>query len=128
MAAGLLLDTDVLIDYLRAAPEAVAWLEGQTGRLCVSVISVAELYAGVREGREREELDAFVQIFEILPVDAVVAQRGGLLRREYGRSHGVGLPDALLAGTALVCSLELVTLNLKHFPMLPDLAVPFRKA
>ncbi len=86
MAAGLLLDTDVLIDYLRAAPEAVAWLEGQTGRLCVSVISVAELDAGVREGREREELDAFVQNFEILPVDAVVAQRGGLLRRDCRRN------------------------------------------
>ncbi len=128
MAAGLLLDTDVLIDYLRAVPEAVAWLEGQTGRLCVSVISVAELYAGVREGREREELDAFVLNFEILPLDALVAQRGGLLRRDYGRSHGVGLPDALLAATALVRSLELMTLNRKHFPMLPDLAVPYRKA
>jgi predicted nucleic acid-binding protein len=34
----------------------------------------------------------------------------------------------LLAATALVRSLELMTLNRKHFPMLPDLAVPYRKA
>lgn len=127
MAAGLLLDTDVLIDFLRATPAAAKWLEGVSERTFISSITVAELFAGVREGRERETLEAFVRTFDVLTVDEVVAQRGGLLRRDFGRSHGVGLPDALLAATALVYDLRLVTLNRKHFPMLENIAVPYQK-
>ena len=97
MSAGMLLDTDVLIDFLRATPTAVEWLEEISERTFISSITVGELCAGVREGRERETLDAFVRTFEVLPVDEVIARRGGLLRRDFGRSHGVGLPDALLA-------------------------------
>ena len=127
MAAGLLLDTDVLIDYLREEPKAVAYLEEITERACVSAITVGELYAGVREGEERAALDAFVRGFEVLPLDREIAQRGGLIRRDYGRSHGVGLADALLAGSALVHNLDLVTLNRKHFPMLSHVIVPYQK-
>jgi len=56
MAQRLLLDTDVLIDYLRGIPLAVSYLEGCTEVLLISVITVAELFAGVREGRERTTL------------------------------------------------------------------------
>jgi predicted nucleic acid-binding protein len=127
MAAGLLLDTDVLIDYLREEPKAVAYLEGITDRACVSAITVGELYAGVREGQERVALDAFVHGFEVLPLDREAGQRGGLIRRDYGRSHGVGLADALLAATALVHDLHFATLNRKHFPMLNNVIVPYQK-
>jgi predicted nucleic acid-binding protein len=127
MAAGLLLDSDVLIDYLREEPRAVAYLESITERACVSAITVGELYAGVREGEERVALDAFVRGFEVLPLDRETAQRGGLIRRDYGRSHGVGLADALLAATALVHDLDFVTLNRKHFPMLYNVIVPYQK-
>ena len=128
MAAGLLIDTDVLIDFLRAVPPAVRWLEGTTGRVFISTITVSELFAGVREGQERETLEAFIRTFEIIPVDEAVARRGGLIRRDFFRSHGVGLPDALLAATALIHDLEFVTLNQKHFPMLENLRAPYQKA
>ena len=49
----LLIDTDVLIDYLRDRAEAVAYLESLTPPLSVSAITVAELYAGVQDGDER---------------------------------------------------------------------------
>jgi hypothetical protein len=49
----LLLDTDVLIDYLRGNPKAIAYLESQTAHLQIAAVTVAELYAGVRDGKER---------------------------------------------------------------------------
>jgi predicted nucleic acid-binding protein len=52
MAEAYLVDTDVLIDYLRDHPQAVAFLEAQPGPLLISAITVAELYAGVGEGAE----------------------------------------------------------------------------
>jgi predicted nucleic acid-binding protein len=127
MIERLLLDTDVLIDYLRAQAQAVSYLEGRTETLLVSAITVGELFAGVREGKERTALSAFLSAFEIVPVDAVIAERGGLFRRDYGRSHSTGLADALIAATAEHVQASLVTLNRKHFPMLSDVHIPYSK-
>ena len=124
MSAGLLFDTDVLIDYLRGQPQAVRFLENASGRTCMSAISIGELYAGVREGRERLALKAFLAAFEVVSIDASIAEQGGLICRDYRKSHGVGLADALIAATAELNGLELVTLNRKHFPMLKSVVVP----
>ncbi len=118
MAAPFLIDTDVLVDYLRGRPQAAAYLEAREERLLVSAITVAELYAGVRDGDERRVLDRFVSAFEIVPLTGEIAQRGGLYRRDYGASHGVGLADALIAATAELHGAGLITLNARHFPML----------
>lgn len=123
--APLLLDTDILIDYLRDRPQAVAYIDNLNDALCISVITAAELYAGVREGAERAKLDTFILAFAIIPVDAEIAVRGGLLRRDFGKSHGTGLANALIAATVQVHQLRLVGLNRKHFPMLPDMIVPY---
>jgi predicted nucleic acid-binding protein len=50
-----------------------------------------------------------------------------LYRRDYGKSHGVGLADALIAATAELNQATLVTLNQKHFPMIIDIMVPYQK-
>ena len=127
MADRLLIDTDVLIDYLRDRAEAVSYLESLTESLLISVITMAELYAGVRKGAERTKLDEFVQAFEVVPVDREVAIEGGLYRRDYMKSHNVGLADALIAATAESRQAALVTLNSKHFPMLANVIVPYQK-
>src|SRR6266511_2479828 len=63
MATRLLIDTDVLIDYLRDYSDAVSYVEAQQERLLISVVTVAELYAGVREGEERSRRTGSVQRF-----------------------------------------------------------------
>jgi predicted nucleic acid-binding protein len=125
MSERLLIDTDVIIDYLRGRPEAVEYLEGCQEAMVVSAITVAELFAGVREGKERVALSAFLTAFETISVDAGIAERGGLYRRDYGKSHGTGLADALIAATAEHVQAPLITLNRKHFPMLSNVQVPY---
>lgn len=127
MSSGLLIDTDVLIDYLRGVSPAIDYLENLEDPLFISAITIGELYAGIREGKERTALEIFLRGFEMVPVDDEIAKRGGLFRRDFGKSHGVGLADALIAASADVHQLELVTLNGKHFPMLPDAVIPYRK-
>lgn len=123
----VLIDTDVLIDYLREREEAVVFLNSLVDEIAISAITVAELYAGVREGAERAKLDTFVSAFEVIRVDVAIAMQGGLYRRDFVRSHGVGLADALIAASAVSCGATLVTLNRKHFPMLDSVSVPYRK-
>ena len=128
IVAQLLIDTDVLIDYLRDYPDAVTYVEARQERCIISAVTVAELYAGVREGEERTRLDRFISAFEIVLVDASIAIQGGLYRRDYSKSHNVGLADALIAATAVQRQVSLATLNSMHFPMLPDVIVPYQKS
>lgn len=125
----MLIDTDVLIDFLRGRPEARDFIASLPRDVMVSAITVAELHVGVREGRERQALDDLLSTFRILPLDPLTARDGGLLRRDYGKSHGVGLNDALIAAAALSQRTPLATLNRKHYPMLEDglLVEPYRK-
>lgn len=127
--AGLLVvDTDVLIDYLRDRSQAVVFLEGIEQPLAVSAITVAELFVGVREGEERRRLDAFVAAFHVLGLDRQAAVQAGFWRRQYGPSHGMGLADALIAASVAAAGATLVTLNRRHFPMLAQVLVPYSES
>lgn len=124
-----LIDTDVLIDYLRGYPDARSLFALLPDDCALSTVSVAELHAGVREGAERQALVTLLDTFELIDLSAAIAMQGGILRRDWGKSHGSGLNDALIAATALATKRVLLTLNDKHFPMMePDqLVVPYLK-
>ncbi|MBL8198904.1 MAG: type II toxin-antitoxin system VapC family toxin [Chromatiales bacterium] len=127
MAGPLLIDTDVLIDYLRGQTDAVAFLRKTKRALRVSSATVAELYVGVREGTEDDVLERFLGLLEVVEITSGIARRAGLWRRDFGKSHGTGLMDALIAASAESSGSTLVTLNDKHYPMLESVLVPYRK-
>jgi predicted nucleic acid-binding protein len=127
MTDPVMLDTDVVIDYLRNHPDAIAFVNSLPSAPMLSVITVAELYRGVRDGKERDELDQLVADSVVVALHLNSAAAGGLHQRQYGRSHGVGFADALIAALAQEQQVTLVTLNQKHYPMLPDVFVPYRK-
>jgi predicted nucleic acid-binding protein len=127
MSSKFLIDTDVLIDYLKGRDEAVRFLESQHIPMLVSAITVGELYAGVREGKERFILDDFIEYFRVISLNNALAVKGGLFRRDFQKSHSVGLADAMIAATAESENATLVTLNQKHFPMISDILIPYQK-
>ena len=124
----LLLDTDVLIDFLRSRAEAVSYLESLPEPPFISAVTVAELYAGVRDGTERQSLENLVNKLKVISVSKEIAIKGVLFRRDYFKSHGVGILDAIIAATAEAENARLVTLNKKHFPMLTNVFVPYQKS
>jgi predicted nucleic acid-binding protein len=127
VSTPLLIDTDVMVDFLRGNPKAVALLTEHSPRILLSAIVVAELYAGVRGEEELQILDSLVSLFRIIPVSPELARDGGLLKNEYAKSHGVGLADAIIAASAKAEQAELKTLNTKHYPMFKGLRAPYRK-
>ena len=127
MAGSILLDTDVLVDFLRGHKKAVAFVNTHSARIILSSIVVAELYAGVKGDAEQAALEDFVSLFRVISVSADIAKVGGLYKRDYGKSHGVGLADAILAATAVAEDAELKTLNRKHYPMLKGLRAAYTK-
>lgn len=127
MAKPLLVDTDVLVDFFRGYHKAVNFINAQSSRIVLSSVAVAELFAGVKSDNEIAALDRFVSLFRVVSVSPEIAKAGGLYKRKYGKSHGVGLADALLAATAEIENAELTTLNIKHFPMIKGLAPAYQK-
>ncbi len=127
MSNTMLVDTDVLIDFLRGYIEAVSFIEKFSSQIILSPIVVAELYAGVKGANELAILDNFVSHFRVVPITLEIAKAGGLYKRDFGKSHGVGLADAILVATADNEKAELKTLNVKHYPMIEDLKPAYKK-
>ena len=123
----VLIDTDVLVDYLRDYLPAIRFIEAITDAIAVSVITLAELYIVAAHGEEEHAIELLVGVCTVFDVDREIARRAGALRRKYLGSHSVELPDALIAATSELRSARLVTLNRRHYPMLADVLVPYRK-
>ena len=113
------IDSDILIDHLRgyrAAQEFIDALIAGEGQACFSVISEAEIYANVRPGEENAT-EALFDSLNRVAVSGEIARKAGEYRAQYGRSHGLTLPDALIAATAFVIAADLFTRNTRHYPM-----------
>ncbi len=122
-----LIDTDVTIDFLRGQKQATALFKSESGSICFSVITIAEIYSGIRDAREEAEVERLFSIFPVFPTTGEVARLAGLLVKQYGKSYSVEIPDALIAATCLINNTELQTLNARHYPMFQNLKPPYKK-
>jgi len=114
-----LLDTDVLIWVLRGKKEIVEkvsqFKEQET--LCISVISIAEIYKNIFPSELTTTEDYLNQHIQ-LDVNAKIAKVAGLYWQQYAKHlKGLSLTDCLIAATANINNSTLVSLNTKHFPM-----------
>lgn len=127
MAEPILPDTDVLIDFFRGNRKGVEFINVHAERIILSAIVIAELYAGVKGEKEETALADFISLFRVVPVSSEIAQTGGLYKRRYGKSHGIGIADAIIAATADAEKADLKTLNTRHYPMFRGLGPAYRK-
>lgn len=117
--AKLLLDSDIVIAWLRRDHDVVAWLKERDAAgdvLSWTPISIAEIGAGVRE-RETFIIGDLARVLHCVELDERVGRKAGAYRRHFGRSHGVEIADALMAAAAHVHGMTLCTRNLRHYPM-----------
>ena len=122
-----LVDTSILIDYLRGNESAAELLETErTSRvLHASEITRLELLAGMRPADE-ELTRLLLSTFAWHDVDTEVAERAGELGREWLPSHqNIDGADLAIAATAILAGADLLTLNVRHFPMFPELRRPY---
>jgi predicted nucleic acid-binding protein len=122
--AGLI-DTDILIDGARGLPAAITFLSSQQAGTGVqlSVISAMELVGGCRNATALANVRLFLRQTTVMPLTAVSSQTAYQLMESYFLSHGLILPDALIAATALEHGLCLYTKNVRHYQMIPALNV-----
>jgi predicted nucleic acid-binding protein len=126
-----LVDADVIIDATKRVQAATNFLEMHEDTIVISVLTIAELIAGVRSNKDRALVCDITDLFPKIDITESIAVKAGELRGRYLKSHHtLGLVDCLLAATALEVDITLVTLNKKHYPMLSNsqLLIPYKKS
>ncbi len=114
MPVRVLIDSDVLIDFLRGKPgakEAIA-VVARESLPCCSVITVAEIRAGMKPDEETATM-ALLDALEVLDVDRETALTAGALRQ--ASAFRQELDDCLIAATAIGAKARLLTHNPRHY-------------
>jgi predicted nucleic acid-binding protein len=125
VASTLLVDTDILIDAGRGDAHALSRLnqEAQLASLGVSTLTCLGLLVGCRNKREQQQTERLLQHLQIVPLDPAVSNSALDLVRQYRLSHGLLIPDALIAATALVGNVPLLIKNQRDFRFIAGLTL-----
>lgn len=108
---NILLDSPIVIDHFNGYSEAQAFIVNNRSKIFLSVITRAELLAGLDE-HSSAIAKKFLDFFPILPITTQDADLAAELRRR----EKWKLPDALQAALAKNNNLKLATRNSKDFP------------
>lgn len=117
----LLVDTDILIDYIKRVKPARALFNSDRFDIYCSVLSKKELLskAGLRES-ERKVIVDLMSIIKVLKIDDDINKKYSLLINKYGERQA-SLPDYVIAATAWAKKLPLLTRNRKHFNRIEEI-------
>jgi predicted nucleic acid-binding protein len=125
---SFLLDTDICSAHLKVPGLLTGRFLQYMGRLHVSTITMGELYDWALRARASPKrhlsVDDLLNDVTVLDVDLVVARKYGELQAAF-RDVGQPAPklDLLIASTALIHNLTVVTHNTAHFLNVPGLSI-----
>lgn len=114
---NVLVDTDILIHFLRGNVKALNVLSGllEDADISCSVITVAEIHAGMKP-HEREKTLELLDSLTVLDITVKIAEKAGQYKRSI-KSQSLELDDCFIAATAHEKNALLLTGNGKHYPM-----------
>jgi len=119
----LLIDTDVLIDFSRGVEQSRVQLKKLETEhaLAISIITQLELMVGCENKTDFKSLHKFLDDFEIIHLNSSISVKAVDLFEEYRLSHGVLIPDMLIASTALMLKIPFLSKNQKDFRFIDQL-------
>ena len=117
-----ILDSDIVIDLIKKAPPALAWLKQQTVQPSITPITWIEIIQGARGGKREQA--AHKRVLDLFALEYLVQgdmdwAMNQLLK--YRLSHSIDGNDCLIAAVAYRLGIPLYTRNIKH--MTPLLGV-----
>ncbi len=119
-----LVDTDVLIWYLRGNKKAARELD-HLNDFSMSTVSYIELVQGMRSKKELDTLRSTITEWgsDIVPINEMISTKAILYVEEHFHSHNLRLADALIAATASLKGMALLTGNIKHYKVIKGLTL-----
>ncbi len=126
----MIIDTDVLIWYMRGNVKAKTYMEKLSG-FFISVVTYMELVQGMRNKRELTLLRSALRKWnaKILFINEDISAKAMFLVEQHYLGNSLVLADALIAATAIANGLKLLTGNAKHYKVVKNLELEtFRPA
>ncbi len=123
MPDTIVVDTDILIDIGRDIRDARDYLSelGREKTLAISMITNLELIVGCRNKSELALLDHFISLFQVIKLNNRISDIAFDLLKTYRLSHGLLIPDALIAATAISVDCPLLSKNQRDFRFINEL-------
>ncbi len=87
----------------------------------ISAVAQMELLVGCRNRDELQITERFLARFEIIDLNETISKRAVFLLTTYNLSHGLLIPDAFIAATALAMELRLLSKNQRDFRFIENL-------
>jgi predicted nucleic acid-binding protein len=111
-----------MIEFYKENSDIVAELKriGQDN-IAVSVVTAGELIYGARDKKELKQIQEDTSRLKRIDIDAGINDLFWDLMNRYSLSHGIEVPDAFIATTALFHDIPLYTLNVKDFRFISGL-------
>ena len=118
-----IVDTDILIDAALQINKAIDCLDGleQNSMLAISVITQMELFVGCRNKTELGNTKRFLQRFQVLKLSDQISDKAIGLLLQYRLSHGLAIPDALIAATAITFNQPFISKNQRDYRFISEL-------
>ena len=117
-----LLDTNILIEVLKGNQSIIEKLiPGQ--QYGISAVCSMELIYGVRDKAEVKKIEKALSQLRCYHITSAISKTALELMQKYSKSHGLAIPDALIASTAIIEELPLFTLNVKDFRYIDTLSL-----
>jgi hypothetical protein len=121
MADYLLCDTCVIIDAINGRSTVLNELLAKDTHLFINSVIEMELLQGGRDKKELQVIKKKLLSFRLLDLQQVIFDSATQLIRDYGLSHSLALPDAVIGATAIYYQIPLYTYNQKDFRFLPEI-------
>jgi len=120
----MLIDTDVLIWYMRGNEKAYQTIEN-LNNFFISVVTYMELVQGLRDKKELNHLRKALHGWnaQILYVSEGISAKAMFYVEQHFLSHSMQLADALIGATAVAYGFPLFTGNDKHYKVMKDLEI-----
>ena len=120
----ILCDTDIFIEAFKNNTLATGSLR-RIGfqNIALSAISLMELYFGALNKRELAKIKSRLLKLEIINLDQKITETAINMIERYAKSHGLHIPDALIAATAICRGMQLLTYNVKDFKFVEGITI-----
>jgi len=118
----ILCDTDVMIEYLKGNETTKRYFDKlEDKNIVLSAITLMELLYGALNKSEIKKIKRALSVFNIMNLNEEITEIAINLVEKYSKSHGLKIPDALIAATAIYYDITLWTYNIKDFHFIEGL-------
>ena len=115
-------DTNIIIEVLKDDKDTINIIN-KIGieNISISSVTIMELYYGALNKKELNLIKKYLSSLNVIQISSLISENSVKLIENYSKSHGLQIPDAIIASTSILYGEKLFTYNIKDFKFISGL-------